>query len=128
MAKFDGTIFRFPLRSPTQYRESLLVSKEPLRYFDLKNQLDETYFQQAKRSLILLRNLKQITFHFGDDGQLKKDSPFEDRTFSALWNVAKPEMDWTTDKSKDASPLEEIMFMNTKVFSERRLVADSEET
>src|SRR5436309_15765613 len=96
MNKFEGTMFRFPLRSATQFRESLLVSKDFLNYSDLKGQLDEIYFKQAKRSLILLRNLKQIEFNLGDE-----EKEYASRSFTARWNITvQSKIDWITDTSR----------------------------
>src|SRR5277367_1507733 len=86
MLKFDGTIFRFPLRSPPQHKSSPLVSKvEPFTHKQLQKQLDQDYYSQAKRSLVLLRNLKKIEIHLGlCDAQ----SSFQiDQRFRKQWKV-----------------------------------------
>lgn len=130
MSTFKGTVFRFPLRSPAQFRESPLVaSVYYLQYSDLVQQLDYTYYRQAKRSLILLRNLKQIEFHVGSRGIKKQCAPSSlDRGFHIRWIVAdESDTDWVLDVSEDDIPLEDINSRNVCVRSERHRPAKSVE-
>lgn len=121
MSKFEGTIFRFPLRTASQFHESLLVSKiKLLKYSNLWKQLDETYFYQAKRSLVLLKNLKQIDFHLRTDGNLDEETALSiDRTFHTQWKVVcETETNWTLDASQDETPLQDVKSINLLVISE----------
>ena len=86
MLNFEGTIFRFPLRSPQQHKSSVLVAKvEPFTHKQLEKQLDQDYYLQAQRSLVLLRNLKKIEVHLGVcDAQSGLET---DQRFRKLWKV-----------------------------------------
>jgi hypothetical protein len=130
MTKFEGTVFRFPLRTISQFHRSLLVSKvEILKYTDLWKQLDETYFQQAKRSLVLLKNLKQIDFHLRSNESIEEQvQPFNARSFHSRWKVvSRAETDWVMDASQDKIPLEDIKSVNLLVISEKSSLKPSPE-
>jgi sacsin len=57
---YPGTIFRFPLRTATT-RSSLRTSKSYLDSVEV-NRLMETYFNEARISLLFLRRIKSIDF------------------------------------------------------------------
>src|SRR5204862_1201051 len=84
----------------------------------------QTYFHQAKRSLILLTHVKQIEFYLGctdSNGVADEESlPRNDRQFHSQWKVVSEiERNWTADVSQDKTPLEDIKSMNLRVISAR---------
>lgn len=88
MDKFQGTIFRFPIRSKKQYDRSSFASQSHIRGYDtLRNYLDVHYYDQARRSLIMLRRVNDIQcarrlFKYRATGNVMNQS------FDMMWTVA----------------------------------------
>jgi hypothetical protein len=88
MNKFQGTIFRFPIRSKKQYDRSSFASQSHIRGYDiLRNYLDVHYYDQARRSLIMLRRVNDIQyarrlFKYRVAGNVMNQS------FDVMWTVA----------------------------------------
>ena len=59
--KFEGTIFRFPIRSKEQYNRSPFASQSAIAGYDnIIKYLSEKYYDQARRSVIMLKNVNNI--------------------------------------------------------------------
>jgi hypothetical protein len=110
MNRFEGTIFRLPLRTAAQAQSSALVEKGNfIEYADLWQQLDQDYFKQAKKSLALLTNLDEIEFRTcmverGDDSDFK-------RRFQYRWTVGVKEgslIQTGPDLCLDEMPIENL--------------------
>ena len=67
---FNGTIFRFPLRT----KEMEGVTDLPLTTWDTDQikELFSKYFQEAHYSLLFLKNVERITFYIRNDLELKE--------------------------------------------------------
>src|SRR5208282_4993353 len=61
--RFEGTIFRFPIRNHQQCEQSPFASRSSSNGYDsLRNYMDTEYSDQARRSLIMLKNICSIDF------------------------------------------------------------------
>lgn len=91
---------------------------EPFTHKQLQKQLDEDYYSQAKRSLVLLRNLKKIEVHLGlCDAQ---SSLQMDQRFRKQWKVvSKPETTSTIDPTAQETILQKIETSSIVIGSHR---------
>jgi len=112
MNRFEGTIFRLPLRTAAQVQSSSLIDKDNvLQFSNLRTQLDVNYFEQAKKSLALLANLHTIEFCTGIIEQGHDCTPI--RQFHTRWTVGIEEGSFIQeipDSCPDEMPVEKIKF------------------
>ena len=87
----------------------------------MQKQLDQEYYLQAKRSLILLRNLKKIDFHLGlpnafdDQGDASIDGRFRSQ-----WQVvSKLEQTFTINPTERENELQKIKLSSISISSDR---------
>src|SRR5213075_390528 len=62
--KFEGTIFRFPIRSQHASMKSRFKSQsEGFTWSRLRDELNQTYCDQARKSLVMLTRVQKIGFY-----------------------------------------------------------------
>jgi len=112
MNRFEGTLFRLPLRTAAQVQSSPLIDKDNvLQFAELWTQLDVNYFEQARKSLALLANLHMIEFCIGTVEQGYDSAPI--RRFHTRWTVGIEEGSFIQeipDSCPDEMPVEKIKF------------------
>src|SRR5438270_12424191 len=100
MLKFEGTLFRFPLRSIAQAEESPILAGTPcIPLCEIDKQFTGAFFQQAKESLVFIRNINRLEFW---SSAFAKDS-----RFTLQWTVhSEIESPWSEEISEENTPLE----------------------
>ena len=109
MAKFEGTVFRFPLRNAFQARESSLVANTQwLHWSDVETQLKSVYFQQAKKALILLRYIRCLEFHLGN--------ALNEHRFDLRWKVHfESKGHWTEEVGEKNTAIDDLRSLTLNI-------------
>jgi hypothetical protein len=116
VSDFRGTIFRFPLRTPEQWEQSILVSgSEMLQYSTLEWQLRLTNFNLAQQSLVLLKKLEKIDFQVRSN----HDSAQNSGQFESKWKVYRQVGQQRPERADENSPVKNIMSSTRDIISER---------